>query len=71
MDDTKDWLSDDQVAVKSETEDDLDTSEIKTEPESDSEWIKICFTFCGLQDFDFLVICFPTFATWWHWICTN
>lgn len=37
MDDTKDWLSDDQVAVKSETEDDLDTSEIKTEPESDSE----------------------------------
>lgn len=34
---TKDWLSDDQVTTKSETEDDLETSGIKTEPESDSE----------------------------------
>ncbi|VBB32400.1 unnamed protein product [Acanthocheilonema viteae] len=37
VDDTKDWLSDDQVAIKSETEDDLNTSEIKTEVESNSE----------------------------------
>ncbi|VDM93305.1 unnamed protein product [Onchocerca ochengi] len=37
-DDTKkDWLSDGQMAIKSETEDDLDTSGIKTEPETDSE----------------------------------
>uniref|UniRef100_A0A0R3RRG2 RRP15-like protein n=1 Tax=Elaeophora elaphi TaxID=1147741 RepID=A0A0R3RRG2_9BILA len=35
--DKKDWLSDDHVAIKSETEDDLDTSGIKTEPESESE----------------------------------
>ncbi|VDO40968.1 unnamed protein product [Onchocerca flexuosa] len=33
----KDWLSDGQMAIKSETEDDLDTSGIKTEPETDSE----------------------------------
>lgn len=31
----EDWLFDDQIAIKSETEDDLDTSGIKTEPESD------------------------------------
>uniref|UniRef100_A0A915PXW8 RRP15-like protein n=1 Tax=Setaria digitata TaxID=48799 RepID=A0A915PXW8_9BILA len=37
-DDTKeDWLSKNAVGMKSETEDDLDTSEIKTEPESDSD----------------------------------
>ncbi|CAG9531018.1 unnamed protein product [Cercopithifilaria johnstoni] len=34
--DTKDWLSDDQVTIKSETED-LDTSGIRTKSESDSE----------------------------------
>ncbi|KAK6108927.1 Rrp15p family protein [Brugia pahangi] len=38
VNDTKeDWLSDDQTAIKCETEDDLDTSGVKTEPESDSE----------------------------------
>ncbi|EFO17413.1 hypothetical protein LOAG_11085 [Loa loa] len=33
----EDWLSDGQISIKSETDDDLDTSGVKTEPESDSE----------------------------------